>query len=87
MGSLTGKVVIVTGASRGIGAAASIALAKAGATVMLVARNGRLAADVAQGIIELLVDAPALRPATCRIMPPSRPWCPKPKAASAGSMR
>ena len=52
MGSLTGKVIIVTGASRGIGAAASIALAKAGATVMLVARNGRLAADVAQGIIE-----------------------------------
>jgi NAD(P)-dependent dehydrogenase (short-subunit alcohol dehydrogenase family) len=51
MGSLTGKVIIVTGASRGIGAAASIALAKAGATVMLVARNGRLAADVAQGII------------------------------------
>jgi 3-oxoacyl-[acyl-carrier protein] reductase len=51
MGSLTGKVVIVTGASRGIGAAASVALAKAGATVMLVARDGRLAADVAQGII------------------------------------
>jgi len=51
MGSLTGKVIIVTGASRGIGAAASAALAKAGATVMLVARNGRLAADVAQGII------------------------------------
>jgi NAD(P)-dependent dehydrogenase (short-subunit alcohol dehydrogenase family) len=52
MGSLTGKVIIVTGASRGIGAAAAVALAKAGATVMLVARNGRLAADVAQGIIE-----------------------------------
>jgi 3-oxoacyl-[acyl-carrier protein] reductase len=51
MGSLTGKVIIVTGASRGIGAAASIALAGAGATVMLVARNGTLAADVAQGII------------------------------------
>jgi NAD(P)-dependent dehydrogenase (short-subunit alcohol dehydrogenase family) len=51
MGSLTGKVIIVTGASRRIGAAASIALAKAGATVMLVARNGRLAADVAQYII------------------------------------
>ena len=51
MGSLTGKVIIVTGASRGIGAAASVALAKAGATVMLVARNGRLADDVAQGIV------------------------------------
>src|SRR4051794_6082398 len=52
MSSLTGKVIIVTGASRGIGAAAAVALAKAGATVMLVARNGRMAADVAQSIIE-----------------------------------
>lgn len=51
MGCLTGKVIIVTGASRGIGAAASIALAHAGARVVLVARDGRLAADVAQGII------------------------------------
>jgi 3-oxoacyl-[acyl-carrier protein] reductase len=34
MGSLDGKVIIVTGASRGIGAAASAALAKAGATVV-----------------------------------------------------
>jgi NAD(P)-dependent dehydrogenase (short-subunit alcohol dehydrogenase family) len=51
MGSLTGKVIIVTGASRGIGASASIALGKAGATVMLLARNGALAADVAQTII------------------------------------
>jgi NAD(P)-dependent dehydrogenase (short-subunit alcohol dehydrogenase family) len=52
MSSLAGKVIIVTGASRGIGAAAAAALAKAGATVMLTARNGRLAADVAQAIIE-----------------------------------
>ena len=51
MGSLTGKVILVTGASRGIGAAAAAALARAGATVMLTARNGTLAADVAQGII------------------------------------
>jgi 3-oxoacyl-[acyl-carrier protein] reductase len=52
MGSLAGKVIIVTGASRGIGAAAASALAREGATVMLTARNGRLAADVAQSIIE-----------------------------------
>lgn len=50
MGSLRGKVVIVTGASRGIGAAASIALAKAGARVMLAARDGRLAGDIAESI-------------------------------------
>ncbi len=51
MSSLAGKVVIVTGASRGIGAAAAMALAKASATVMLTARDGKLAGDVAQSII------------------------------------
>jgi NAD(P)-dependent dehydrogenase (short-subunit alcohol dehydrogenase family) len=52
MGSLQGKVIMVTGASRGIGEAAAKALAREGATVMLAARNGRMAADVAQSIIE-----------------------------------
>jgi NAD(P)-dependent dehydrogenase (short-subunit alcohol dehydrogenase family) len=52
MGSLTGKVIIVTGASRGIGAAAAAALAKEGAAVMLAARNGSLATEVADSIIE-----------------------------------
>ena len=47
MASLSGKVVIVTGASRGIGAAAAEALAAAGAAVMLTARDGTLAAKVA----------------------------------------
>jgi len=51
MSNLTGKVVIVTGASRGIGAAAAVALAKQGATVMLTARDGKLAGDVAQSIV------------------------------------
>jgi NAD(P)-dependent dehydrogenase (short-subunit alcohol dehydrogenase family) len=51
MGSLTGQVIIVTGASKGIGAAAAVALGKEGATVMLAARNGKLAADVAQMIV------------------------------------
>jgi 3-oxoacyl-[acyl-carrier protein] reductase len=52
MSTLTGKVIIVTGASRGIGAAASVALAKAGATVVLTARDGGLAGSVAQSIAE-----------------------------------
>jgi NAD(P)-dependent dehydrogenase (short-subunit alcohol dehydrogenase family) len=51
MQQLAGKVIIVTGASRGIGAAAAIALGKAGATVMLAARDGMLAGDVAQSIV------------------------------------
>lgn len=52
MGDLTGKVVIVTGASRGIGAAAALALGKAGATLMLTARDGGLAGDVAEAVTE-----------------------------------
>jgi 3-oxoacyl-[acyl-carrier protein] reductase len=47
---LAGKVAIVTGASRGIGAAASAALAMAGASVVLVGRDGR-AAERAAGAI------------------------------------
>jgi 3-oxoacyl-[acyl-carrier protein] reductase len=39
MESLAGKVAIVTGASRGIGAAAALALSQAGASVMLAARD------------------------------------------------
>jgi short-subunit dehydrogenase len=52
-GSLDGKVAIVTGASRGIGAAAAVAFAEAGASVVLVARSGErlsaLAADITAG--------------------------------------
>ena len=41
----------MTGASRGIGAAAAEALAAAGAAVMLTARDGKLAAEVAAAIV------------------------------------
>ncbi len=51
MPELDGKVVLVTGASRGIGAAASTALAQAGAAVMLLARDGQRAETVAQDIL------------------------------------
>ena len=50
MSSLDGKVIIVTGASRGIGAAAAAALAQAGATVVLTARDSELTRAVAQSI-------------------------------------
>ena len=43
MSDLTGKVAIVTGASRGIGTAAAFVPAKSGAAVMLVARDGKRA--------------------------------------------
>jgi 3-oxoacyl-[acyl-carrier protein] reductase len=51
MGKLAGKVAIVTGASRGIGAAAAFVLAKAGAAVMLVARDGKRALQLAEDIV------------------------------------
>ena len=45
-----GQVAIVTGASRGIGAAAALALGAAGISVMLAARNAALAEAHAQQI-------------------------------------
>jgi len=50
MALLAGKVAIVTGASRGVGAAAALALARAGASVMLGARDGARLAKVAADI-------------------------------------
>lgn len=50
MALLAGKVAIVTGASRGVGAAAALALAKAGASVMLGARDAARLAKVAADI-------------------------------------
>ncbi len=45
--SLTGKIALVTGASRGLGEGAARALAKQGAKVMLLARGGNLVRKVA----------------------------------------
>jgi NAD(P)-dependent dehydrogenase (short-subunit alcohol dehydrogenase family) len=50
MRDLDGKVIIVTGASRGIGAAAAASLAKAGATVVLTARDAKSTEQVAHSI-------------------------------------
>jgi len=50
MSALDGKVIIVTGASRGIGAAAAVALSQAGATVVLTSRESDRLAGVALSI-------------------------------------
>ncbi len=50
--SLDGQAAIVTGASRGIGAATAMELAEAGAAVMLTARDRQGCADIARLIVE-----------------------------------
>ena len=49
---LQGKVAIVTGGSRGIGRATSLALAQAGATVVINYRGNQAAADELVALIE-----------------------------------
>lgn len=51
--SLAGKNVIVTGSSRGIGKALALALAEAGADIVSVARNGKLAEETAALVRDL----------------------------------
>ena len=46
--SLKGKKVLVTGASRGLGEGVARAMAREGATLMLLARDGTLAGAVAR---------------------------------------
>jgi 3-oxoacyl-[acyl-carrier protein] reductase len=50
VGALDGRTAIVTGASRGIGAATAIALDAAGARVALVARSGEQLEEVAKAL-------------------------------------
>lgn len=48
--SLNGRVAVITGASKGLGKQMAVALAEAGATVVVVARNGELLEKVKAGI-------------------------------------
>lgn len=60
MTDLTGKTVLITGASKGIGAAAARVFAEAGANVVLVARSGdaiaALAAEIGDAALAVTAD-------------------------------
>jgi len=66
-GVLAGKVVLVTGASRGLGAAMAVGLAEAGATVVAAARSedqlARVVAEAPNAITALRLDVTV--PADC----------------------
>lgn len=62
MGSLDGRVALVTGASRGIGRGIALELARAGARVALSYRSGEAEATaVANEILSIRTSAPAAR--------------------------
>ena len=52
MASLVGKIVIMTGGSRGIGAAAALAMAREGAALMITSRDGAQSAQIAADITQ-----------------------------------
>ena len=51
MAALAGKIVIMTGGSRGIGAAAALAMAREGAALMITSRDAAASAKVAAEIV------------------------------------
>src|SRR5260370_2748604 len=59
-GLLADKVAIITGASRGIGAATARVFAQAGATVVLAARDAQALEAVARDLRDLRARAPAV---------------------------
>jgi NADP-dependent 3-hydroxy acid dehydrogenase YdfG len=78
------KVVVITGASSGIGRATAHAFAKRGASLVLAARSGEALDEVERECAELGVRASACRRTSARTTR-SRSWRPTRCATSAAS--
>lgn len=74
---LTGRSVVVTGASKGIGRAVAQACGRQGAKVLVVARSADAAAEACDGII---AEGGTARPLAADMRDPaaSTPWSPTP---------
>lgn len=64
--NLTGKVIVLTGASSGFGRGAALRYAEAGASLILAARRKRLLDELAQDCRSLGGDAVAVASSTLR---------------------
>ena len=80
---MQGRIALVTGASRGIGRAAAIALGAAGAHVICVARTVGGLEETDDAIQQGGRHAPPWCRSISRISPPSTGWAPR--SSSAGS--
>ena len=72
--SLEGKIVIVTGASSGVGEAAARAFAQAGATVVLAARSAAKLERLARSLDGMAVRTDVTRRADLEGLVEKHPW-------------
>ena len=80
MSELAGRTAIVTGGGRNIGRAIALALAEAGAAVVVNGRSDRAAVDEVVGEIERRAARPSPSWAMSARKPRLRPWSPPQRA-------
>ena len=84
-GRLEGRVALVTGASRGLGASAAVALAKEGAHIIATARTEGGLTELDDEIKAVGGIGHAGARSTSRISTPSTGWAPRSSSAGRSS--